>query len=216
MDINVVGTARVFDAALHAGVKKVAYAQSSVLEEGEARQRGFYAISKAAGAMLADGYRDVGLTTIGLRYFNVYGPGQDYRRSAPPIMSDLIIKLLTGKPLTLFEGSELNKRDFIHVDDINAFQEFCITDTRADNAMVRLGSGVNHSMRDVLDATQELLGTSITPTFLPRRSDDPPVATRADISFARSLGWEPQVTLEDGLRTMIDYIRAEISAGRIM
>ncbi len=215
MDANVVGTAQVFDASLRAGIRKVMYAQSSVLEEGEDRQKGFYAISKAAGVMLAEGYRELGLTTVGLRYFNVYGPGQDYRRSAPPVMSAIIIQLLTKNSLTLFEGAEENKRDFIHVDDITDFHELCITDDRVNNTMVRLGSGKNYSILQVFEEVQKLLGTTVVPTFLPRAHDDPPVQTLADISYARSLGWMPRTTLEEGLSSMIRYIQDEIEAGRI-
>jgi UDP-glucose 4-epimerase len=215
MEINVVGTAQVFDAALKAGVRKVAYAQSSVLEEGEERQKGFYAISKAAGVLLADGYQKLGLTTVGLRYFNVYGPGQDYRRSAPPVVSDLIIQLLTKGTVSIVEGSDQNKRDFIHVDDINDFHMLCLTDNRTNNRMFRLGSGTNHSIADVLAVIQKILGMNVTPTLRPRQNDDPPVQTLADISDAAALGWRPRTDLESGLRTMVDYIRTEIATGRI-
>lgn len=215
MEINVVGTANVFDAALKSGVRKVAYAESSVLEEGEERQKGFYAISKAAGVRLAEGYRMLGLTTIGLRYFNVYGPGQDYRRTAPPVMSDLIIQLLTKGTASIVEGSENNKRDFIHVDDINDFHMLCIEDDRTDNRMFRLGSGTNHSIAEIFAVIQKILGTNVTPTLRPRASDDPPVQTLADITDAAALGWRPRTDLEAGLRSMIDYIKSEISAGRI-
>lgn len=215
MEINVTGTARVFDAALKAGVRKVAYAQSSVLEEGEARQTGFYAISKAAGILLARGYEALGLTTVGLRYFNVYGPGQDYRRSAPPVMSDLIIQLLTRGSVSIVEGSSENKRDFIHVDDINDFHVLCITDDRVNNQMFRLGSGKNYSIAEVLMLIQTLLGTNVTPVVRPREGADPAVQTLADIRDAQSLGWEPKVALEDGLRSMITYIQGEIATGKI-
>lgn len=215
MEINVVGSARVFDAALKAGVRKVAYAQSSVLEEGETRQTGMYAISKAAGVLLARGYEALGLTTVGLRYFNVYGPGQDYRRSAPPVMSDLIIQLLTKKAVSIMEGSETNKRDFIHVDDINDFHLLCISDDRVNNRVFRLGAGKNYSVSEVLALIQKILGTNVVPSLRKRQNDDPPVQTLADITEARGIGWEPHTDLEAGLRTMVDYIQKEIATGRI-
>ena len=217
MDINVVGTARVFEAARQAGVRKVVYAESSVLEEGEERQKGFYAISKRADALLAEGFRAAfGVTLVGLRYFNVYGPGQDYRRSAPPVMSDLIISLLQGTTLSIVEGSEKNKRDFVHINDINDFHLLCIEDDRVNNRMFRLGSGRNYSITEVLDTIQKLLGTTVTPTIRPRSPDDPPVQTLADVTDAKALGWQPKVSLEDGLHSMIEYIRSEMAAGRIL
>lgn len=216
MDTNVVGTAQVFDAARLAGVKKVVYAQSSVLEEGEARLKGFYAISKLVDEKLADGFHaGFGLTTIGLRYFNVYGPRQDYRRTLPPIMSKFIITLLKGEQPVLFEGDEQNRRDFVHVDDINDFHLLCIEDNRVNNKVFRIGSGKNYSIVEILAMIQNILGTRATPIYKPRLENDSVASTLADITEARSLGWEPKVSLEEGLRSMVTYIRSEIAAGRI-
>jgi UDP-N-acetylglucosamine 4-epimerase len=215
MDVNVVGTANVFDLALKAGVSKVVYAQSSVLEEGEGRLKGFYAISKRADELLADGFGALGLNTVGLRYFNVYGPGQDYRRGSPPVMSRFVSTLLQGKKPVIFEGDEENKRDFIHIDDINDFHLICLEDERVDGRVFRLGTGKNYSIKEVLDITQKLLGTNIEPEVRPRQIGDPAVQTLADISDAMSLGWTPKVGLEKGIETMISYIRAEMERGAL-
>ena len=215
MDMNVVGTANIFDVSLKAGVEKVIYAQSSVLEEGEERRQGFYAISKAAGEMLAQGFNTLGLTTVALRYFNVYGPGQDYRRSSPPIMSRFISTLLKGERPTLFEGDEDNKRDFIHIDDVNEFHALCVDDVRVNNNMFRLGTGENHSIKEVLEITQKILGTHIEPILKPRLQHDPPVQTRANIEDSKALGWTPRVGLEEGIRSMVPYIKAELERGAL-
>ncbi len=215
MEMNVVGTANIFDVSRKAGVKKVVYAQSSVLEEGEARLKGFYAISKKADELLAAGFEDIGLTTVGLRYFNVYGPGQDYRRSSPPIMSRFISTLVQGKTPILFEGDDVNKRDFIHIDDLNDFHMLCINDGRVDHRMFRLGSGKNYSMKEVLDMVQKVLGTNAVPELRPRIPGDPTVQTLADISDAATLGWKPEVGLEEGIQSMVPYIKTEIERGAL-
>ncbi|MEK7509198.1 MAG: NAD-dependent epimerase/dehydratase family protein [Patescibacteria group bacterium] len=215
MEMNVVGTANVFDVSLKAGVKKVIYAQSSVVEEGEERRKGFYAISKITDELLAGGFQTMGLTTVGLRYFNVYGPGQDYRRSSPPIMSRFISTLLKGEQPVLFEGDENNKRDFIHVDDINDFHLLCVEDERVDNRVFRLGTGKNFSMVEVLDTVQKVLGTHTESSHKPRPPHDPPVQTLADISETTALGWQPTIGLEEGVRSMVPYIKAEIERGAL-
>ncbi|OGG58855.1 hypothetical protein A2765_00545 [Candidatus Kaiserbacteria bacterium RIFCSPHIGHO2_01_FULL_56_24] len=215
MEMNVVGTANVFDASLKAGVQKVIYAQSSVLEEGEERRKGFYAISKAADELLAGGFEAIGLTTVGLRYFNVYGPGQDYRRSSPPIMSRLIATILKGETPIVFEGDDMNKRDFIHIDDINSFHLLCVEDDRVDGRVFRLGTGKNYSMKEVLDTVQKVLGTNITPISKPRLAQDPPVQTLADNADAVALGWLPEIGLEEGIRSMVPYIKAAIEEGAL-
>ncbi len=213
MEMNVVGTANIFDVSLKAGVKKVVYAQSSVLEEGEARLKGFYAISKRADELLAGGFEAIGLTTVGLRYFNVYGPGQDYRRSSPPIMSRFISTLMQGRQPILFEEDENNKRDFIHIDDINSFHLLCVDDERVNSRVFRLGTGKNHSMVEILAMVQKVLGTDIEAIRKPRLPQDPPVQTLADITDATSLGWAPKIDLEEGIKTMVLYIQAAIAEG---
>ena len=215
MEMNVVGTANIFDVSLKAGVEKVVYAQSSVLEEGENRLQGFYAISKKADELLAGGFEAIGLTTVGLRYFNVYGPGQDFRRSSPPIMSRLMSTLLKGETPIVFEGDDENKRDFIHIDDINSFHLLCVEDDRVNGKMFRLGTGKNYSMKEVLDTMQAVLGTNVTPMLKPRAAQDPPVQTLADNADAVALGWSPKIGLEEGIRTMVPYIKAAIENGSL-
>ncbi len=216
MDNNVVGTANVFEAAKRANARKVVYAESSVLEEGDDRLTGFYAISKIADTKIAEGYRAAyGVTNVGLRYFNVYGPRQDYRRTIPPVMSKFIVTLLKGERPVVFEGDEANKRDFVYVDDVNDFHLRCITDDRVNNKMFQIGSGKNYSMRDVLAAVQNILGTNLTPVLKPRMPGDPPVVTLANIADAAALGWSPTTSLEEGLRAMVSYIKAEVEKGNI-
>ena len=71
----------------------------------------FYAVSKLAGMAFADAYRRFfGLRTTALRYFGVYGPRQDYRRTTPPVMSAFIIKLLRGERPVIY-GTGEKRRD---------------------------------------------------------------------------------------------------------
>jgi nucleoside-diphosphate-sugar epimerase len=218
MDINVVGTTNVFEASKRAGVKKVVYAQSSAVEEGDKRLKGFYAISKFADAMIDEGYKDAfGLTTVAVRYFNVYGPRQDYRRNPPPIMTKFIVKMLKGEPPLLFEDDDKNTRDFIYVDDINDFHLLGIEDDRVNNRMFRLGSGKSTSMKEVFETLKKVMGSTIEP-IVKARPNDPdfkPAETLADISDAAALGWKPKTKLEDGLRAMVEYLKGEMAKGNI-
>jgi nucleoside-diphosphate-sugar epimerase len=219
MDVNVVGTANVFEAARRAGVKKVLYAQSSAVEEGDRRLKGFYAISKFADAMIDEGYKDAfGLTTVAARYFNVYGPRQDYRRTPPPIMTKFIIKMLRGESPVLFEDDDRNNgRDYIYVDDINDFHIMCIENDRVNNRMFRLGSGRSTYLHEVFYTLQRILNSSIEPIVQPRpeHPDFKAVETLADISDALALGWKPKTSLEDGLRAQVKYLQAEFAKGNI-
>jgi UDP-glucose 4-epimerase len=216
--INVVGTANVLEGARRGGVRKVVYAESSALYEGSERlptpeseeaPRSFYAVSKLAARHFADAYarfHDLNLTA--LRYFCVYGPRQDYRRTIPPVMSAFILHLLRGTRPTIY-GSGEKRRDFVYVDDVNDFHLMCLHDARTDGGVFNLGSGTSHSVREVFDAVQRLLGTSIEPHHAP---DLPGEAreTRGDVAAARALGWRPRVDLEEGLRRQVRYIREHV------
>ena len=221
--INVAGTVNVFEAARLAQVRKVIYAQSSALYEGisqfptpesDVQPESFYAVSKLAGMLFAEVYkRYFGMTFTALRYFCVYGPVQDYRRTIPPVMSAFIIKLLKGEQPVIY-GSGRKRRDFVYVDDINEFHMKCLADSRTDNRTFNLGSGRSYSVLEIYEAISEILGVSIEPLFKP---DLPGEAqeTLADISEAKSVGWEPRTDLETGLQNAISYIKREMDKGRI-
>jgi nucleoside-diphosphate-sugar epimerase len=217
-DINVTGTVRVFEAARRAGVPKVVYAESSALYEGltvlptpetEVRPQSFYAVSKLAGMAFAEAYgRYSALRLTALRYFCVYGPRQDYRRTIPPVMSAFFLKLLRGERPTIY-GTGAKRRDFVYVDDVNDFHFQCARDPRTDGRTFNVGSGVNHSVREIYDRVAALLGSAVEPEF----SGDQPgeaEATLADISAARALGWAPRVDLDEGLRRSLAFLRAHV------
>jgi UDP-glucose 4-epimerase len=218
--INVAGTVNVLEAVRRAEVRRVIHAESSALYEGvdelpsaEERiaPRSIYAITKHAASEFAGAYeRFQGLQMTGLRYFCVYGPRQDYRRTVPPVMSAFIIKLLRGEPPTIY-GTGEKRRDFVYVDDVNDFHLQCLTDARTHGGTFNLGSGTDHSVREIYDTIQSLLGTAIEPDFAP---DLPGEADRTcgDIGRARSVGWKPRVSLEAGLRRSIAYIREHVMA----
>jgi UDP-glucose 4-epimerase len=222
-DINVTGTVNVFEAARQAGVRKVIYAESSALYEGSSvfptpesqiYPESFYAASKAASMYFANSFaRFSDLRFTALRYFCVYGPRQDYRRTIPPVMSAFIIKLLKGEQPIIY-GSGNKKRDFVCVDDVNDFHLLCMNDSRTDNQVFNIGSGKNYSVNEIYRLIADLMDVRIRPLHKP---DLPGEAeqTLADITNARRLGWQPKTAITDGLQDMIDFIRNEFKKGNI-
>jgi nucleoside-diphosphate-sugar epimerase len=214
-DINVRGTVNVFEAARRGGVEKVVYAESSALYEGStifptpesaASPESFYALSKYASMLFAEGYaRYHGVRSTALRYFNVYGPRQDYRRSIPPVFSAFIFALLRGERPVIY-GTGEKRRDFVYVDDVNDFHLRCIHDDRTTGNVYNLGSGSNHSINEIYAIIASQLGSDVTPEYrdnLPGEAE----TTLADIGRARALGWSPATSLEEGLAASIAYIR---------
>jgi UDP-glucose 4-epimerase len=222
-DINVRGTVNVFEAAMRAGVHKTVYAESSALyegcrqyptAEGNESPESFYAVSKMATKYFADSYhRYFGSQFTALRYFCVYGPVQDYRRTIPPVMSAFIIRLLKGDPPVIY-GTGEKRRDFVYVEDINDFHIQCLTDSRTDNRVFNLGSGVNYSVNEIYSTIADLLGIHIPPV---RKPDLPGEAetTLADITAAQGLGWAPKTDLRAGLTRAIAYIQNQMEMGNL-
>src|SRR3990172_545476 len=171
-DINVTGTVNVFEAARQGSVKKVIYAESSALYEGsenlptpesDVKPLSFYATSKFSSMYFAEAYKLYhGLRLTALRYFCVYGPRQDYRRSIPPVFSAFIIKLLQKKKPVIY-GTGEKRRDFVHVDDINDFHILCMRDDRTTGKVFNLGSGINHSINEIYTIIATKLGSDIRP-----------------------------------------------------
>jgi len=236
-DINVRGTVNVFEAAKKAKVNKVIYAESSALYEGsnvfptpesEVKPESFYAISKLASMYFAKAYQRFNgflptphtsrltphtLTFTALRYFCIYGPVQDYRRTIPPAMSAFIIKLLKNEAPTIY-GTGQKRRDFVYVDDVNDFHLQCLTDPRTDGGVFNLGTGVNYSVNDIYRLVSDLLDIHITPQRMPDLPGEAEI-TLADISAAKKLGWEPKTDIQTGLKNAIAYIKSEMAKGRI-
>jgi len=217
-DINVVGTVNLFEACRKVGVKRVVYAESSAIYEGsrnfptkewDEKPISIYAISKYAEKYFAEAYqRFYGLNLTALRYFNVYGPKQDYRRTIAPLMSAIIINLLKQKTPSIF-GDGNKRRDFIYIDDVNKFHEMIIDDSRTFGQTYNIGTGVNYSVLEIYREIDNILKTGIKPLFKP---DMPGEAFQnlADISKAMALGWKPETDLMLGLNKTIEYIRTNV------
>ena len=222
-DININGTLNILDYCVKYGVKKIIYAESSAMYEGsdiyptpetEMKPESFYAISKATTKFIADSYYKLhGLNSTALRYFCVYGPRQDYRRSIPPLFSSVIIKLLRGEQPTIY-GTGEKRRDFIYVDDINDFHIQCMEDERTTGNVYNLGSGQNYSVNEIYSMISNLLESDIKPEYKPNLPGEA-FQNLADITKVKELGWYPKIKLEDGLKSSIEFIKNEIKKGNV-
>ena len=215
---NVAGTASVLEGARRAGVARVVYAGSSAEYEGvpelpsrveRVRPLGTYAVSKRAGGLLCESYAHLyGMAITQVRYFNVYGPAQDWRRVIPPVISAFALKLLRGERPVIY-GSGEKRRDFIFVDDVNAFHLRLLADPRTAGQVYNVGTGRNHSVSEIFKLVEDVLGTGLRPDYQPDLPGEAE-ATLADISRERGLGWEPRVGIEDGIGRSIEYLRRAV------
>lgn len=138
------------------------------------------------------------------RIFNTYGPRMHPNDGR--VVSNFIIQALQGAPITMY-GDGQQTRSFCYVDDmIRAF--YCLMNAPEEcTGPINIGNPVEYSMLELAKCIVALTGSVSELTFLPRPSDDP-IRRRPDITQAREkLGWEPTVSLEDGLAKTVAYFR---------
>jgi UDP-glucose 4-epimerase len=216
--VNTLGTLNLLEAAREAQVGKFVYADTGAEYEGitefptkedKIRPIGVYAVSKHGGAAFCESYRELyGMSVTIVRYFNVYGPAQDWRRVVPPVMSAFIIRMLRGERPIIY-GTGEKRRDFIYVDDVNDFHMVVLEDPRSNGRVFNVGSGVGFSINEVYQLVEELLRTGLKPIYKPDLPGEAQV-TLADITAARGLGWQPKVDIHEGLRRSVQYIQERV------
>jgi nucleoside-diphosphate-sugar epimerase len=203
---NVLGTLNVLITARECNVQKVVYSASSSYygnrqapqnEEMLPNPLNPYALSKYVGEQYCELYTVLyGLPTISLRYFNVYGRRQPSVGAYALVLGIFLKNLKEGKPLVI-HGKGEQRRDFIHVNDI-VEANIAAFKSEAKGMVLNVGSGKNISIQELADLISK------DQIYEPRRAGDAEI-TLADISKTRKiLNWAPKVTIEEGIRQMID------------
>ena len=220
----VTGTLNVLHQAARAGVRRLVYAASSSAygdqpytakrETDLPQVLSPYAAAKLAGELYCQAfYHSFGLETVGLRYFNVFGPRQDPASPYSAVISLFVTAMLSGKRPVIF-GDGGQSRDFIFVENVVQGNLLAAEVPAAAGQVFNMAEGRQTSLLQLLNALSSLLGIDANPEFHPPRVGDVR-ESMADISRARSiLGYEPKVGFEEGLRQTIDYYR-EIAAKKI-
>lgn len=213
----VTGTLNVLDQAVKAGVKRLVYAASSSAygdrpyvakrETDLTQVLSPYAAAKLAGELYCEAfYHSYGLETVGLRYFNVFGPRQDPASPYSAVIPIFVTAILSGQAPTIF-GDGHQSRDFIYVGNVVQGNLLAAECKDAAGRIFNMAEGRQTSLLQLLGILSDLLGKPVKPKFEPPRAGDVR-ESMADISQARTiLGFEPKTQLEDGLRQTIDYYR---------
>lgn len=219
MDVNVLGTANLLEHAVKAKVSRVVVVSSSsvygetkkvpMTETDPTNPVSPYAASKLMDEILCGLFcRGFGLETVAVRYFNVFGPRQslenDYAVVIPKFISCLFKK---QSPPVYGDGKQ--SRDFTYVDNV---VDGTILASRVPGVgtgdVFNIALGEEHTVLDLLDQLNQIMGLSISPALKPKRPGDV-YRTYADASKAkRLLGWKGTVTFAEGLRRTVEWFRA--------
>jgi ADP-L-glycero-D-manno-heptose 6-epimerase len=146
------------------------------------------------------------LKIVGLRFFNVYGPHEYYKGNTSSIVIQLAHQILDGKVPRLFKGSDKIFRDFIYIHDaIEAAINAC---NPKKNGTYNVGTGTSRSFQDIADILQLELGTDFGTEYFTNPYDGYQMDTRANIDSSKEyLGFNPKITLEQGIRLYIPEIK---------
>ena len=209
MDVNVTGTFNLLQAAKDTGVKRVVMASSAAVypiqdeacrEDGPTGPTDVYGATKVALEALGQSFAaETGVPVTSARFFNVYGPGE----TNPHVIPDILAQLGGEGPIKL--GNMTPKRDYVHVSDIATSLLALLDADHAEHRAYNVGTGAEHSVSELVEVLSGAIGREIEVVSEPgrkRRLDRQHLLS--DISRMREeLGWEPQYTLDAGLRELV-------------
>jgi UDP-glucose 4-epimerase len=222
LEVMVDGTYNVIEAALQAGVGRIV-AASSASVYGLAQRfptdeshhpyanDTLYGAAKTFNEGLLRSFRAMSdLDYVALRYFNVYGPRMDIHGVYTEVLVRWMERIEAGGcPLILGDGSQT--MDFVYIEDV-ARANLLAAQVAPTDAVFNVASGVETSLLELARLLIDVMGSDASVEFGPERSVNKVPRRLADTALARgALGFEASVDLEEGLRRLVDWWRAEHS-----
>ena len=214
--VNVEGTLNVLLAARDEGVRRVVFASSSSIygNQPELPLREAmapdpispYGVAKLAAERYCVSFARVyPFETVVLRYFNVFGLRQDPRSQYAAVVPLFITAIAAGEPVTIFDDGG-QSRDFTYVENVVAANLQAADAENVSGRIFNVSGGAPATVNELAETIGRLLDKPVERRYLPPRAGDLRDSW-ADVSEARSaLGYEPTVSLEDGLQRTADFL----------
>ncbi len=218
-DVNIHGTFNVLEACVANNIGRLVYSSSAsvygdavlepMTEDHPYNNWTFYGASKIAGEHMLKAYhKRYGLSGVGLRYMNVYGPRQDYRGTYIAVMMKILDNVDKGiSPVVFGDGSQAY--DFVYVGDV-ARANVCALKSEVPFGFYNVGRGIKTSIKELTELMLRITGLNLPiryepagQTFVTNRVGDPAAAER-------DLGFTWTVDLEDGLERLVKWRRSHI------
>ena len=220
LDVLVNGTFNVLDAAVRAGVRKIVAASSASLygmaqrfptpeDHNPYSDDTVYGAAKAFNEGLLRSFRSMyGLDYVALRYFNVYGPRMDIHGVYTEVLVRWMERIAADQP-PLILGDGHQTLDLVHVADV-ARANVLAAATDVTGEVFNVAGGRETSLADLAGALLRAMGSDLPTEHGPARAVNPVTRRLADTTRARErLGFEAEVGLDEGLRNLVDWWRAE-------
>jgi UDP-glucose 4-epimerase len=146
-----------------------------------------------------------------LRYANIYGPRQDFHAEEGRVIAIFASRMLEGKPVTIDWTGE-QSRDMLHVGDVATANLAALE--QGSGGTFHVSTGIPVTVNDLFRKLALLTGYHLEPTYGAARKGDVYRIALSNERARQQLGWEPRVTLEEGLSLTVDYFRAQVSSPR--
>jgi UDP-glucose 4-epimerase len=223
LEVLVDGTFNVLEAAVAAGVRKVVAASTASVyglaetfptaeDHHPYDNRTLYGAAKTFNEGLLRSFHDMyGLDYVALRYFNVYGPRMDTYGAYTEVLIRWMERIANGLPPLIF-GDGQQTMDFVYAEDI-ARANLLAARAPVTDRVFNVASGVETSLDDLARALLRAMDSDLQPEYGPERKVNAVRRRLADTRAARAaLGFTAQVSLEEGLRRLVAWWRAEQAA----
>lgn len=215
--VNVWGTRNVLETCRKHDVKKVILASSAavygdtenlpIAEGSSLNPISPYAESKVQNEKDANEYfREYGLETVSLRYFNVYGPGQDPKFPYSGVISKFMDCAIGGKQPTIY-GDGNQTRDFVFVDDVVNANLLAMEKNGIGGEAFNIATGKETSVLRLWDAINELDGSDSGPLFAPRKEGDILRSVASIEKAKKMLDYEPKYSIKKGLEKTMEWMK---------
>jgi len=169
-----------------------------------------YGISKSSQEQIISLMcKTLGISYVGLRYQNVYGPGQSLSNPYTGILSIFSTRILNGNPIDIFEDG-LESRDFVYIDDVVDATIKSIEFDSNINEILNVGSGISTSVLDVANGLKKLYDKQISVTITGKyRLGDIRHNVADLIKIKKILNWNPKISFNDGLKKFTDWVKIQ-------
>ena len=177
-------------------------------EDHPFNNKNFYGATKISGESMCTAYNDrYGLEVIGLRYMNVYGPGQDQHAVYSGVVPIMLNKIDANEAPTI-NGDGSQAYDFVYVEDV-ARANICALKSTIGFGMYNVGTQVQTSIKELCDTILSLKSSGLEVIYKPYSADDARQLVQNRIGSAvkarEEIGFEYKYSLEEGLQKLIDW-----------